>query len=104
MLKNFTPFSLLSLSSPPQNLVMNYPIPASPQEVVALRQKSVNEELIASAIVGVIQVAHSTGQSLDDLTTEILADDALLDTQQRRWLSEVVAATWEKFSLEEVEK
>jgi hypothetical protein len=78
---------------------MNYPIPANPQEVVALRQKSVNEELIASAIAGVIQVARSSGQSLDDLMAEILADDALLDTQQRRWLGEVVAVAWEELRL-----
>lgn len=75
---------------------MNYPIPVNPQEVVALRQKSVNEELIASAIVGVIQVARTRGQSLDDLMAEILADDALLDLRQRHWLSEVVAATWKE--------
>lgn len=77
---------------------MNYPIPASPQEVVALRQESINEELIASAIVGVIQVARSNGQSLDELKKEILADDALLDMQQRRWLSEVVAVAWQELA------
>lgn len=77
-------------------LAMNYPIPANPQEVVALRQKSINEELIASAIAGVIQVARSNGQSLEELMSEIMADDALLDAQQRRWLSEVVAVAWEK--------
>ncbi|MDX2242008.1 MAG: hypothetical protein NW224_15085 [Leptolyngbyaceae cyanobacterium bins.302] len=77
---------------------MNYPIPASPQEVVALRQETINEELIASAIVGVIQVARSNGQSLDELKTEILADDALLDLQQRRWLSEVVAVAWQEMA------
>lgn len=77
---------------------MNYPIPASPQEVVALRQKLVDEELIASAIVGVIQVARATGQSLDELMTEILADDALLDLQQRRWLSEVVEVAWQELA------
>lgn len=75
---------------------MNYPIPANPQEVVALRQNPVNEELIAAAIVGVVQVARSNGQSLNDLILEVLADDALLDIQQRRWLSEIVAAAWEK--------
>lgn len=75
---------------------MNYPIPANPQEVVALRQNPVNEELIAAAIVGVVQVARSNGQSLNDLISEVLADDALLDIQQRRWLSEIVAAAWEK--------
>lgn len=75
---------------------MNYPIPANPQEVVALRQKSVNEELIAAAIAGVIQVARSKGQSLDELMAEVLADDALLDIQQRRWLSEIVAVAWKE--------
>ncbi|MDX2232129.1 MAG: hypothetical protein NW220_21015 [Leptolyngbyaceae cyanobacterium bins.349] len=78
---------------------MNYPIPANSQEVVALRQRSVNEELIASAIAGVIQVARSSGQSLEDLMAEIMADDALLDAQQRRWLSEVVAVAWEALRL-----
>lgn len=75
---------------------MNYPIPAHPQEFVALRQNPVSEELIAAAIAGVIQVARSRGQSLDDLMAEVLADDALLDRDQRRWLGEIVAAAWEK--------
>lgn len=75
---------------------MNYPIPANPQEVVALRQKSVDSELIAAAIAGVVQVARAQGQSLDDLMLEVLADDALLDIQQRRRLSEIVAVAWEK--------
>ncbi len=75
---------------------MNYPIPANPQEVVALRQNPVSEELIASAIAGVVTVARSKGQSLSELMAEVLADDALLDIQKRRWLSEIVAAAWEK--------
>lgn len=73
---------------------MKYPIPVNPQEVVELREKPVNEELIAAAIAGVVQVARSNGQSLDDLMSEILADDALLDRQQRHWLSEVIAVAW----------
>lgn len=80
----------------PTRPAMNYPIPASSHEVIALRQKTVNEALIASAIAGVIQVARSNGQSLDDLMAEIMVDDALLDMQQRRWLSEVVAVAWEE--------
>lgn len=75
---------------------MNYPIPANPQEVVDLRQKSVDEELIAAAIAGVIHVARAQGQSLDDLVAEVLADDALLDIRQRRWLSEIVAVAWQR--------
>lgn len=82
----------------PIDLNMNYPIPASSQEVLDLRHKTINEELIASAIAGVVKVAQSNGQSLDDVVTEILADDALLDLKQRRWLSEVIAVAWQEFS------
>jgi hypothetical protein len=73
---------------------MNYPIPASSQEIVALRGKPVDEELVAAAIAGVIQIARSQGQSLDDLMAQVLAEDSLLDQVQRRWLSDLVAQTW----------
>lgn len=92
--------SLLSplLSSLSQSAVhdanMNYPIPATTQEIVALRQKPVTEELIASAIAGVVHHARSQGQSLEELMAEVLADDTVLDAQQRRWLSEIVAQAW----------
>ncbi len=74
---------------------MNYPIPANPQEIVALRQKPVDEELVAAAIAGVIQIARQAGQSLDDLTAEVLEEDTLLDQAQRRWLSDIVAQAWQ---------
>jgi hypothetical protein len=74
---------------------MNYPIPANPQEVVALRQKPVDEELVAAAIAGVIQIARQQGQSLADLTAEVLAEDSWLDQAQRRWLSDIVRQAWE---------
>ncbi len=73
---------------------MNYPIPASPQEIVALQKNRVDEELVASVIAGVIKIARSQGQSLDDLTAEVLAEDSLLDHAQRRWLSDIVAQAW----------
>lgn len=73
---------------------MYYPIPISPQEIVELRQKPINEELIAAAIAGVVKIARSKGQSLDDLTAEVLADDSLLDRDARRWLSDIVAQAW----------
>jgi len=60
-----------------------------------LRQKFVDEELIAAAIVGVVDVARSNGQSLEDLTAEVLMDDALLDSRQRQWLSEIIVTAWE---------
>ncbi len=74
---------------------MNYPIPANPQEVVALRQKPVDEELVAAAIAGVVQIARQQGQSLDELTAEVLAEDGWLDLAQRRWLSDIVKQAWE---------
>ena len=74
---------------------MNYPIPAHTPEGGVFRQKSVDEELIVAAIVGVIDVARSHGQSLEELTAEVLADDALLDANQRHRLSEVIAVAWE---------
>jgi hypothetical protein len=77
---------------------MNYPIPDSPQKIVALRQQPIDEELVASAIVGVIKIVRAQGQSLEELTAQLLADDPLLDQQQRRWLSQLVAQSWEKFS------
>lgn len=74
---------------------MNYPIPASSEEIIALRQQnSIDEELVAAAIAGIVQVARSQGQSLDDLTAQVLADDQLLDGMQRRWLSDIVAQAW----------
>ncbi|MBD2415346.1 MAG: hypothetical protein RMY29_020965 [Nostoc sp. CreGUA01] len=77
---------------------MNYPIPDSPQEIVALRQQPIDEELVASAIAGVIKIVRAQGQSLEELTAQLLAEDPLLDQQQRRWLSQLVAQSWEKFS------
>ncbi len=77
---------------------MNYPIPDSPQDIVALQQRPVDEELVASAIAGVIKIVRAQGQSLEELTAQVLADDQMLDTQQRRWLSKLVAQAWESFS------
>lgn len=77
---------------------MNYPIPANPEEVMALKEKSIDEEIIAAAIAGVIQISRSEGKSLEQLTAEVLADDSLLDMQQRRWLKEVVAQAWESIA------
>ena len=77
---------------------MHYPIPASPQEIIALRQQPIDEELVAAAIAGVIKIVRAQGQSLEQLTAQVLADDSLLDLAQRRWLSDVVAQAWESFS------
>ena len=73
---------------------MNCPIPVNPEEIVALRQEQVDEELVAAAIAGVVIITRSEGRSLEDLTTEVLKDDSLLDAAQRRWLSDIVAQAW----------
>jgi hypothetical protein len=77
---------------------MNYPIPDTPQDIVALQQKPVDEELVASAIAGVIKIVRSQGKSLEELTAQVLEDDPLLDRQQRRWLSQLLAQAWENFT------
>ena len=77
---------------------MNYPIPASPQEIIALRQNPVTEEIVAAAIAGTIKIVSANGQSLEHLTAQLLADDSLLNMQQRQWLSDLVANAWEKFA------
>ncbi|XHU95614.1 MAG: hypothetical protein JJP05_07885 [cyanobacterium endosymbiont of Rhopalodia gibba] len=74
---------------------MHYPIPASPEEIFALRSQPVDEEMIVVAIAGVIKLARSQGQSLDELTAEVLQDDPILDLVQRRWLSNLVEQAWQ---------
>ncbi len=77
---------------------MNYPIPESPQDILALQQKPIDEELVAAAIAGVVKVVRAQGQSLEELTNQVLADDPMLNKQQRRWLSQLVAQAWENFA------
>jgi hypothetical protein len=77
---------------------MNYPIPTTPEEIAALRHRPVDEEMIAAVIAGIIRMARSQGQSLDDLTEEILAEDPVLDPVQRRWLSKLLTRAWQDLS------
>jgi hypothetical protein len=49
-----------------------------------------------SAIATVIQSARAKGQSLDDLKAEVLADDQILNREQRRTLSDVVTHAWNR--------
>lgn len=74
---------------------MNHPIPTNLQEMMALRQQPVSEELVATAIAGVIKIARSREQSLEDLKAEVLADDSLLNWEQRLWLSDLVTHAWQ---------
>ena len=74
---------------------MNYPIPSSTQEIVALRHQPIDDELVAAAIAGVIHLARSKGQSVEELAAEVMADDSLLAYDVRQQLSRVVYDAWE---------
>ena len=78
-------------------LIMNYTIPATTEEILALGDKSVNEDVIIAAIAGVIGIARKKGQSLEDVQQEVLQDDLILDVMQRRWLKDFIAKAWELF-------
>ena len=73
---------------------MNYTIPLSSEEIIALGDVRVSEETVATAIAGVIQIARNQGQSLEELTAEVLAEDPILDQVQRLWLSKIVTQAW----------
>jgi hypothetical protein len=75
---------------------MSYPIPATSTELVALRNSPPNEELVAAAIAGVIQISRAEGKCLDDIVAELLVDDSLLDATQRQWLTQIVSQAWQK--------
>ena len=74
---------------------MNYPIPDTPEEIFALKKNSITEDIIATAIAGVVQIARRQGQSLEDLQAEILQDDRILDIVQRRWLRDLIVKAWD---------
>lgn len=73
---------------------MDYLIPANTEEILALKNKSVNEEIIATAIAGVVQMARQQGQSLEELTENVLKDDRVLDLERRKWLSNTIEEAW----------
>ena len=57
--------------------------------------EKISEEIVAEAISDGIATARCQGQSLDDLLTEVLAEDAQLDQGQRLWLSKIVRQAWQ---------
>jgi len=73
---------------------MHYAIPTNAEEINALRNLPVSEEVLAVAIAGVISLAKRQGQSLEELRAEVLAEDPLLDGVQRRWLQKIIDKTW----------
>jgi hypothetical protein len=73
---------------------MNYPIPQTAEDIIALKNYPISEELIASAIAGVIKLSKSQGQNLNDLMEQTMAEDSILDRVQRRWLSDLISCAW----------
>jgi hypothetical protein len=73
---------------------MQYKIPTKVEELLALRQSPIDEELVAIAITGVVKIAREKGCSLTDLTNEIMSEDPFLDRVQRRWLSDILTQAW----------
>jgi hypothetical protein len=74
---------------------MNYPIPVSPEEILAFKEGQIDEEIIAMAIAGVVKIARQQGQSLEELTAQVMRDDSFLDQVQRKWLSDIVTQAWQ---------
>jgi hypothetical protein len=73
---------------------MKYTIPGNTEEIIALSDRPISEELVATAIAGVVKIARNQGQSLEDLKAEVLREDPILDQVQRRWLSQLVSDAW----------
>ena len=54
----------------------------------------ISEDMVALAIANVVKSARYQGKSLEDLITEVLQDDPILDNVQRQWLSKIVTQAW----------
>lgn len=79
---------------------MSYPIPTNREELLNLCRQPADSEILATAIVGIIQLARSQGQSWAELQAAILAEDPLLEPRQRQWLSELLFKTWQQLETE----
>jgi hypothetical protein len=54
----------------------------------------VSPQIVAEAIAYVVNISRCQGKTLEDLVTEILAEDPILDQSQRRWLSNIIIQAW----------
>ncbi len=57
-------------------------------------ENTISVELVAKEIAYVINTARHQGKNLEDLVSEILDDDPILDSVQRRWLSNIIIQAW----------
>jgi hypothetical protein len=76
-------------------------IPANTEEMVSLKNGAINEEIVATAIASVVQMARQQQQSLEQLTESILRDDRVLDPERRKWLSQMIIQAWNILPLQE---
>lgn len=76
-------------------------IPANTEEMLSLKNGAINEEVVATAIAGVVQMARQQQQSLEQLTESILRDDRVLDPELRKWLSQMIIQAWNILPLQE---
>jgi len=76
-------------------------ISTNTEQKSALKNSVVNEEVIASALAGVVQMARQQQQSLEQLTESILRDDRVLDPERRKWLSQMIVQAWNILPLQE---
>jgi hypothetical protein len=76
-------------------------IPVNTEEMLALKNGAVNEEVVATAIASVVQMARQQQQSLEQLTDSILQDDRVLDPERRKWLSQMIIRAWNILPLQE---
>jgi hypothetical protein len=76
-------------------------IPANTEEMLTLKNGAINEEIVATAIAGVVQMARQQHQSLEQLTESILRDDRVLDPELRKWLSQMIIQAWNILPLQE---
>jgi hypothetical protein len=75
---------------------MRYQIPTTDREAIELCALRPDEDLIATAIAGVIQLSRKDGKTLDDLTAELLMEDTLLEPAQRNLLTQIVEQAWQR--------
>jgi hypothetical protein len=73
---------------------MDHLIPSGAIEMTSLKERPVNEELIAQAIASVIRTARTQGQSLEEITHEVLTDHSLLEEKTRVVLCEILQEAW----------
>jgi hypothetical protein len=73
---------------------MQYQMPVTLEDVVALRGYPVSEELLVAAIAGVVELFQAQGKTLEQLKDHLMQPDQWLDDQQRLWLANLAADAW----------